>query len=104
MLTCNEAKIRSRIDEITSELYLDDKTGCLSDEEYKKLYRELKKCERDLRDMYILHQLAPKRKLEELDLSLLPICDEADDSDMTSCLSRHEASCYLHKRSDSLQK
>lgn len=104
MKTYNERQIRARINEINLILDEDEKMGHLSDKAFKYYWQKLHQLERDLMLIYIIRHLTRERKVPELDLSLLPICDETVDSDMTNCMERHEASCYFHKKSDSLQK
>ena len=100
----NEKHIRAQIKEINLILDEDEKTGHLSDKAFKYYWQKLHQLERDLMRIYIIRHLTRERKMPELDLSLLPIYDDTGDSDMTNCMERHEASCYFHKKSDSLQK
>lgn len=104
MKTHNERKIRARINEINLILDEDEKTGYLADNEFRKYWQELYKLEQDLVHLYIIRHLSQKRKVMELDISLLPINDDESDSNMEICKERNEASYYFIRKNDSLQR
>ena len=104
MKTYNEKQIRAHINEINHILDEDDKIGHLSDKAFKHYWQKLHQLERDLMRIYIIRQLAKKREIEELDTSLLPISEDASDSEVETCKERDITLYRSYRNSECLQK
>lgn len=100
----DEKQIRKRICELNAILEDDEKDGHLTEKKYLQYWKELQQQERNLTLVYIIHHLAKQRKMEELDTSLLPISEDASDSEVETCKERDITLYHSYRNNEYLQK